>query len=151
MPKYKLAGLTPEIVTPEIGDLFARFTQEGVILAGVNALGTTAGAAEGLGQDRGEEFPRIPLALGEHTVIGPPILLLLVQPLQGAGDGFGVLATQQAQAQINELGAWSGVGQSQGSQGQLVADPIKEGTVHDLGEGRLRRSKVLGAVRVKRF
>jgi hypothetical protein len=58
------------------------------------------------------------MGLGEKAVIGTPILRLLAQPFQGAGEGFGFRAAQQAQGQIDEFAPGSGVSQGQRRQAE---------------------------------
>ena len=70
--------------------------------------------------------------------------MALIQPLQGAGDGFGFGRAQQSESQAEEFVPGPGIRDGQGGGGQERAHLVQEGRVH---EGREKRSKVLGAVR----
>lgn len=99
-----------------------------------------------LREDRLEHGLRFPMRLGKEPVVGAPIFLALAEPVQRTGDGFEFRAAQQAQGQRDELAAGAGIAQGQRGQSEQVTEGVPEGSVHT---GRVRRSKVLGAVRTK--
>ena len=130
-------------------DFTTGLAQERIILAEIDPWRATTGVAEGLRQHGREDRLGLPVSLGEEAVVGTPILLSLVEPFQGAGDGFGLLPAQQAQAQMDELEPGPGIQKGERRQPEQSPHALQErGGFH---VGRLRRSKVFGAVRLKVF
>ena len=129
------------------GDFSAGLAQEGVVLAKEDPLGATGPVSQGLDKKGLESGLCLPVSLGEEAVVGAPILLGLAQPFQGAGEGFGLLAAEEAQGQSDELvpGSWV-------SQGPPT-DPVsnRRSLLPPAGDSTPRRCRLTAAVSNYKF